>query len=424
MFLYIDPGTGSMLFSILIGVVSTLFFFGRKIFLKIKFIFTGGKAEKINNSKIPYVIFSDHKRYWNVFKPICDEFEKNGVDISYWTASPDDPALSEKYEHVKTEFIGEGNKAFARLNMMNAGIVLSTTPGLDVYQWKRSRNVDWYAHIVHMATDITTYRMLGLDFYDSVLVSGSYQLQQVKALETRRNLPSKEIKVVGCTYMDSLKKKLDSSKRISGSDRKTVLVAPSWGNSGILAKYGEKIIDALIATGYKIIVRPHPQSFTAEKEMLESLMERYPETEAIKWNRDNDNFNVLNEADILITDFSGIILDYSLVFNKPVIFADTTFDPTPYDAAWISKPLWIFQNLDKIGIKLNEADFGNMKAIIDCAIDSKILQSGREEVREECWANIGSSAKTVFDYLTAKHEELNEKKLKNNNINTHEGEEQ
>ena len=31
--------------------------------------------------------------------------------------------MNAKYEHVKTEFIGEGNKAYVRLNMMNAGII-------------------------------------------------------------------------------------------------------------------------------------------------------------------------------------------------------------------------------------------------------------------------------------------------------------
>ena len=40
--LYIDPGTGSMLFSIIIGVVSTLVFFGRKLIMKLKFIYGGG----------------------------------------------------------------------------------------------------------------------------------------------------------------------------------------------------------------------------------------------------------------------------------------------------------------------------------------------------------------------------------------------
>ena len=121
------------------------------------------KQKKNSHSKIPYVIFCENKRYWYVFKSICEEFEKHQINISYWTASPDDPALQETYKHVQTKFIGEGNKAFASLNLMNAGIVLATTPGLDVYQWKSSKNVDWYVHIFHSVSDGTGYRMFGLN---------------------------------------------------------------------------------------------------------------------------------------------------------------------------------------------------------------------------------------------------------------------
>ena len=35
-FLYIDPGTGSMLFSVLIGAAATLFFLARALILKLK----------------------------------------------------------------------------------------------------------------------------------------------------------------------------------------------------------------------------------------------------------------------------------------------------------------------------------------------------------------------------------------------------
>lgn len=68
-FLYIDPGTGSMLFTLAISIATTLFFAFRALVVKLRFILSGGKADKTNASKIPYVIFSDHKRYWNVFKP-------------------------------------------------------------------------------------------------------------------------------------------------------------------------------------------------------------------------------------------------------------------------------------------------------------------------------------------------------------------
>ena len=396
--LYIDPGTGSMLFSVFIGVLSTFVFLGRKLYMKLKFVLAGGKAEKIDSAKIPYVIFSDHKRYWNIFKPICDEFEKRGVPLAYWTASPDDPALSEKYAHVK---------AFARLNMMNAGIVLSTTPGLDVYQWKRSKTVDYYVHVRHSVDEPIGYRMFGCDFYDAILLTGSHQEYYIRLLEKLRDEKPKECQIVGCNYLDTMKERLESEKAPEKNENeKTVLLAPTWGASGILSRYGEKIINALISTGYKIIVRPHPQSYTAEKEMIDNLHQKFPETEKFKWNRDNDNFNVLREADIMITDFSGIIFDFTLIFDKPLIYADTTYNSAPYDAAWIKEPLWRFETLKKLGKKLEEKDFSDMKNIIDSVISDKSFEKAREDVRAEAWHYQGEGAKRTVDYLINKHKEL------------------
>ena len=405
MFLYIDPGTGSMLFSILIGGISTLVFIGRKIFIKLKFVLNGGKSEKINNSKIPYLIFSDHKRYWNIFKPICDEFEKRSIDLVYWTASPDDSALSEKYEHIKVEFIGTGNKAFARLNMLNAGIVLSTTPGLDVLQWKRSKTVVRYIHILHAVDDPSSYRMFGLDFYDSVLLSGSYQIEQIRYLEQKRNLKEKELSVVGCPYMDTMFERLKNTTK-ENQEKFTVLLAPSWGASGILTKYGPKILDALISTGFKIIVRPHPQTLISEKNIIEPLIKKYPNSENFFWNYDNDNFNVLNSSDILITDFSGIIFDYSLIFDRPLIYADTSFDTAPYDAAWLDEPMWKFKILPTLGVKLDESQFSDMKSLIEKTVSNEELKAGRDNARKVAWENIGKSAELTADYMIKKYEKV------------------
>lgn len=407
MLLYIDPGTGSMLFSIVIGIATTLLFFAQRIFVKLKFLLSGGKAEKIAGNKIPYVIFADHKRYWNVFKPVCDEFEKRRLPLVYWTASPDDPALSEKYEHVKTEFIGEGNKAFARLNMMNAGIVLSTTPGLDVYQWKRSRNVDCYVHIFHEVGEPLTYRMFGVDAYDALLFNGSFQEHYIRLLESKRKEKAKECAVVGCCYLDTMKERLSKiGVAECKSDKKTILLAPSWGQSAILSKYGKDILNALIKTGYKIIVRPHPQSFTSEKEMIENLEKEFPESENFKWNRDNDNFDVLNEADLLITDFSGVVFDFTLVFDKPIIYADTSFNSDPYDASWIDEPLWRFEKLKELGIKLDKKDFPKMKEMIDSVIENKELKASRDRVRAEAWQYQGQGAEKTVDWLLEKYKKI------------------
>lgn len=404
--LYIDPGTGSMLFTILIGLVGTAMFLAKKLWLKLKFRLTGGKAT-ISEENAQYVIFSDSKNYWSTFKPICDEFERRGIDVVYWTASPDDPALNEEYEHVNCEFIGEGNKAFARLNMMRADICLSTTPGLDVYQWKRSRNVKYYVHIMHSAATTLLYRMFGMDYYDALLLTGDFQTKEVRELEEVRKDPKKEIEVVGCVYLDSLKNKLDEARQIQvETDKKTVLLAPSWGDAAILKLYGEKMIDALIKTGYRIIIRPHPQSIRSEKDMIEKLMGKYPENDDLEWNNDTDNFEVLRRADIMITDFSAVILDFALVFDKPVIYAEYNLDKSVYDAAWIDHPLWQEEMFPKLGTALKEEQFDNLKDIIDDVIASEAYASGREKAREEAWMHIGHSAELTVDYLVRKSEEL------------------
>lgn len=229
-FLYIDPGTGSMLFSLAISVVTALIFAFRALAVKLRFILSGGKSKKISSGKIPFVIYSDHKRYWNVFEPICDEFERRKIPLFYYTQSADDPALSKKYDFIKAEFIGEGNKGFVRMNMLNAGTVISTTPGLDVLQWKRSKNVDRYVHVPHAVDDRTGCRMFGLDYYDAVLLTGEYQKEDILEIERLRSIVPKKLVVVGSTYMDA---NLEHLKKLPSHEANincpTVLLAPSWG---------------------------------------------------------------------------------------------------------------------------------------------------------------------------------------------------
>ena len=405
--LYIDPGTGSMLFTIIIGAVSAGFFVFQKLKLKLKFLISGGKAQEASHDKIPIVIFSDSKRYWNVFKPVCDEFEKRGIDVQYWTMSVDDPALSENYNHIKSTFIGEGNKAFSKLNIMNASVVLATTPGLDVLQWKRSRNVDHYIHILHQPGDTTFYRMFGLDHYDAVLISGEYEEKQLRDIEKLRGIKERETCMTGITYLDTMKaryeKEVKNNPEGSGTgETKTVLLAPTWGETAILSRFGEKIINALVNTGYNIIIRPHPQSFESEKELMDKLQTMFPDNDKLSWNRDNDNFEVLKRSDIMITDFSGVMFDYALIFDRPFIYADIEFDKSAYDAAWLDEDMWTLRILPEIGIPLKEEDFVNIKDVIDKTVNDERLAAGREKARRETWANPGEAAVRTVDYIMQK----------------------
>jgi len=404
MVLYIDPGTGSMLFTILIGLIGTAFYAIRMMLIKIKFKMSGGKAE-YNEEKIPFVIFSDDKRYWSIFEPVCREFEKRRKDIVYMTASEDDPALKTEFKHVKTEFIGDGNKAFAKLNFLKANILFSTTPGLDVYQWKRSKEVDYYVHIAHAANDITLYRMFGIDYYDAILLSAQYQANDIRKLEEIRHLPSKELEIVGIPYMDVMLERVKKASKVT-NEKMTVLLAPTWGPSGILSLYGEKMIDAILKTGYQLVIRPHPQSFKSETEMIERLMAKYKNNPNVEWNRDTDNFDVLNRSDILVSDFSGVVFDYTLIFDKPIIYTNPEIDVSIYDAWWLDQPLWTQTALPRLGKQITDENIDHMDELINEVLTSAVYKEGREEVRNETWRHITEGATRVADYLINKYEEL------------------
>lgn len=404
---YIDPGTGSMLFTVLIGAITTLFFFAQRLMIKLKFLISAGSARDDEQSEtLPVVMFSDDKRYWKCFKPVCDELERRKIRASYWTASEDDPGLDTKYEYVETRCLGTLNQAFLKLNTMRADIVLSTTPGLDVYQWKRSKNVKWYVHFKHGADTTVGYRMFGQDHYDAILVSSQFMVDQIRELEAKRNLPPKDVRICGVTYLDTMRDRLEAWQAEHGkrtlpadSDDITVLFSPTWGPSGLFARYGDRALEAVINTGYKVIVRPHPQSLTSEKENIDRLVKKFPENDRLRWSFDNDYFATLCEADVMVSDFSGITFDYLLVFDKPVLYSIADYDNSVYDACWLDEPAWHHRNFHRVAVEFDDKSFPHMREIIGNAVTSVEFAEERKKFRQEAWPTAGHGAENIVDYL-------------------------
>ena len=163
----------------------------------------------------------------------------------------------------------------------------------------------------------------------------------------------------------------------------------------------------LLNTGYHVIVRPHPQSFKSETEMIQRLMEQYPDSDRLEWNRDTDNFEVLRRSDILISDFSGVIFEFCLIYDKPVIYTDPKFDLSPYDAWCLDTPLWTTTALPRLGEQLTADNMQDLKTLIDTCLDDPRYAEGRRQVKAETWEHTGEGAARVADYLIKKYEELN-----------------
>jgi len=281
---------------------------------------------------------------------------------------------------------------------LSAEVVLMTTPGLDVYQLKRSKTVRHYSHVIHGLTDVTTYRLFALDYFDSVLLTGDYQGDDIRLLEKQRGLPEKQIFTVGCSYLDEY---ANNIKNIPPEKEHpfTVLVSPSWGPSALLTRYGEKLLDPLSASGWRVIIRPHPQSQKSENEMLERLQARYKNSGNFVWDFERENIYSLSKADIMISDFSGIIFDYMFLRDKPVLYVNRDFDKRIYDADDLDHELWQFKTLKEAGIELQEDDFPRISEIIKNAGDNETLAKARKKARETAWQCRGEAGKRTFDFM-------------------------
>lgn len=217
---YIDPGTGSMLISAIIAMFSVAFFVLKGLLYR-KFGIGGDKGEMVDlNKNHSLVFYSEGKQYWNVFKPLVEESSKRAIAVNYFTSDKDDPGLNTDYPHVTVRYIGSGREAFYILNRIKADVLVMTTPGLDVLELKRSPYVKHYAHVTHSPGSIAGYKSYSVDYFDSVLIGGYGDIEVIRELEEKRNIPEKELEVIGHTYLDVLRNRIEDIPSAIHSSKK------------------------------------------------------------------------------------------------------------------------------------------------------------------------------------------------------------
>ena len=405
---YLDPGTGSLLLSSVVAIFASLIYFLKGFFYKMKM---GGasrrgllalKSKKSQNLHISQnllsipqnaiTIYAEDKRYFSLFKPIIDAFEKLNYPYTYLTGDKADPMLDFKSKIGHIECIGNDNKAFARLNALEADICLMTTPQLGVLQLKRSKAVKHYCHILHSLPHIDNYEIFALDYFDSVFVNSPIHTDFIREVESIRHLKAKQVEIVGCPYLDYLAERVKSLDSTQGAESNkdfttpTILVAPSWGREALLSKYGMKLLTPLLETSYPVIIRPHPQSFVSEKAMLDSIKSQTTHFANLKWDTHIDNIHAFAESSLIIGDFSGVLFDYLALFNKPIITMEFHFNIIGYDLEDTShKTPWVESALKEISESIAEKDFGNIKRVIDSVLIDSIRASNRAKMKELLW---------------------------------------
>lgn len=408
-FAYLDPGTGAVLINLLIaGVATAIFFFFRGIFFRL--IGKKSPEKKITKTDAGVVIFNEGKQYWSTFEPIVRQLIELGKEFRYYTLDVSDPALLIENELMQSKFLGYGNLAKAKVGRIKADILLSTTPNIGTpgYPVQRSPHVHKLVHVLHSLNDISWYKTGSLDHYDMVILGGDYQAEAIVELEKIRKLKPKELVTIGLPYLDHLVENRITTRNQVDNDETTILVGASWGSKGLLSYYGSEFILNLARAGYKVIVRPHPQSFQSELKLMETIEKEISVEENIIWDRAISPSESLAVADLLISDTSALRFDFAFVYEKPVITLDIPQEYVPGFERDDLKKSWMDDAAKKIGCVLEENQLPDIVKLVEELLKQNYSEKIRN-YRDDTVSNFGGAGAPIANYLMKFHQEVNKK---------------
>jgi hypothetical protein len=204
---------------------------------------------------------------------------------------------------------------YAYLNNIEADLLVTTTPQLDVMTFRRSRRVKHYSHIPHALGESRYVRPYAYDYFDSVLCCGELLKNNILRMEQIRGFPAKQLYETGIPHYEELSRRAREAPPVSAET--VVLIAPSWGPLSMFETFGVDFV-ATIARRFRVIVRPHPQMKVSQAELYEKILA----ISGVEVDTARTPSDAMSRAHILLSDISGITHEFAFIYERPVLIID------------------------------------------------------------------------------------------------------
>ena len=366
------------------------------------------------------VFYSERSGFYKYYKELIEFIlAKTTVAIHYITNDPNDIVfeLAKEHPQLKPYYIGV-KKCITLMMRLEADVVVMTTPDLDNFYLKRSlmdKNVK-YIYVPHDPASMHMgFREHSLDNFDAVFCTGPHIANEVRASEKFYGTKEKELIEFGYPLIENLITSCEALEENLGS-RKQVLIAPSWQEDNLLDSCIEDLIDSIYSDEYKIIVRPHPEYMKRYKPKMDMLVEKYQDKvgENLQFELDFSSNTSVYSSDILITDWSGIGIEYGFATLKPVVFINTKIkmENENYKNIGIEPQEITLRNVLGVALEKNEIK-QKFADTIKQLIGSNDFKEKLRAKRQEYFYNLGSGgsegAKYIIRYLIDKKKEKENK---------------
>lgn len=311
---YIDPGSGSALFYMVSGVLVSLYFGLRGLYYRaVELLF----RVRYRGQSCELAVHCEDPRYEITFMPVMRKLAERGIDITCFTMYPRDASFEPLPPGVAHREIAPGLVGYSYLNHLEARLLVTTTPQLDVMMFRRSPRVRHYAHLQHALGESRYVRPYAFDFFDSVLCCGPILKRNLRRMEAIRGFPAKRLLETGIPHYEALIAAREAEPGPAHAERPTVLVAPSWGPLSLFEAFGTSFL-ADLAHRFRVVVRPHPQMRYSQAALYAQILA----VEGVEVDTRRTPTWAMSQAHILLSDISGITHEFAFIHERPVVVID------------------------------------------------------------------------------------------------------
>ena len=359
------------------------------------------KFNKLNDEERSIVFYAENKASMNHFRLLISELtQERNLQICYVTSVKNDPILSTKDENIHSFYIGDGITRTKFFLELKAKILIMDMPDLDSFHIKRSKIYPvHYIYIFHSMFSIHSYLRKGaVDNYDTIFCVGEHQKNEVLETEKVYNLKPKKLVNYGFGRLDMLLKEKHNFQKNNLNKENLVIIAPTYGEKNLLKICGIDLIEKLLESNFKVLLRPHFRIFKESEDLIKSIHKKF---------QNNKNFRIeegvikpedFHSSKCMISDWSGVSLEHAFVFERPVIYINAPKKELNEETDKISLVPIEVAIREKIGYLIEPNNLNEIPKII-LELDDKSRAEQIRDIRSQTVFNIGKSASVGAEYI-------------------------
>ncbi|MDR1267198.1 MAG: CDP-glycerol glycerophosphotransferase family protein [Holosporales bacterium] len=301
---------------------------------------------------------------------------------------------------IKTFFLAKLFPYAARHT--DARALIYTMDDLQQFGVKRSPHPQVkHLYAMHTASSTTmSHREGAFDFYDTIFCIGPYQKEEILAREKKYALPPKTLLEVGFPYLDELTQQHLAAPPSPAGERRVALVAPSWHEGNLFETCMIPLVQSLLEGGWTVTVRPHAEHLVRNKKAIQEVAKVFEQEARVHLELDLQNSKGIQDASLLITDWSGIVFEWAFARESPVLFVNTKMKAPNKNYMDLGIVPMEIQIRDHLGVNINLEEVSKINAYADDLLKNKKRYVAQiKKFREQNIYNFQRSAEVGGKYI-------------------------